>query len=206
MSIVVFGLTGGVASGKSTVAARFRERGLDVIDADSVARDVVAPDSEGLAEVVAAFGQDVLTDDGRLDRAKLRKRVFDDAAARATLNAIIHPRIAAETLARTMALEERGVMLACYEAALLVENGLADAFRPLVVVAVEPGAQLQRLMDRDAISATDAAKVVAAQLPLAKKIALCDYLIDNNASEEQLLERADEVLEEIRRDMKRRRR
>ncbi len=206
MSIVVFGLTGGVASGKSTVAARFRERGLDVIDADSVARDVVAPGSEGLAEVVAAFGEDMLAPNGRLDRGKLRQVVFDDAAARATLNGILHPRIAAETLARTLALEERGVTLACYEAALLVENGLADAFRPLVVVAADPGVQLQRLMQRDAIGADDASKIIAAQFPLAKKVALADYLIDNSGSREQLLERADEVLDEIRRDLARRRR
>jgi dephospho-CoA kinase len=198
MSIVVFGLTGGVASGKSTVAARFRALGLDVIDADAVARDVVAPGSEGLEAIVAVFGMGIVQD-GRLDRRALRKLVFDDPTARERLNAIVHPRIAAETVSRSQALEERGVTLACYEAALLVENGLADAFRPLVVVALDPGLQRERLMQRDGMTPEDADKIIAAQLPLSQKVALADYLIDNSGTRAALLDRADEVLAEIRR-------
>jgi dephospho-CoA kinase len=206
VAITVFGLTGGVASGKSTVGRRFRHLGLDVIDADQVARDVVALGSDGLAAVVAAFGAEVLTPDGLLDRARMRAHVFADASARETLNAILHPRIAAETLERTKRLEERGVALACYESALLVESGLADAFRPLVVVAVSAETQRARLMDRDGMTALAARRMIDAQLPLAQKIALADYLIDNEGSIDELESRADEVLDQIRRDMARGRR
>src|SRR5580658_10202629 len=127
----VFGLTGGIASGKSTVAARFAARGVPVLDADAFAREVVAIGTEGLAEVVAAFGAGVLFPDGSLDRKALAAIVFADETSRRRLQAITHPRIAALTATRTAELAGREP-LACYEAALLVENGLADAFRPLV--------------------------------------------------------------------------
>jgi dephospho-CoA kinase len=198
VAIRLFGLTGGVASGKSSVAARFRARGLDVIDADQVARDVVAPGTEGLAAVVAAFGAEVLDAEGALDRRALRKRVFDDDAARASLNAILHPRIGAETRARAARLEAAGVTLACYEAALLVENGLADAFRPLCVVTLPPEKQRERLMARDGVSAADADKLIAAQMPLAAKAAVADHVIDNRGTLAELEARADEVLDAIR--------
>ena len=197
MSIIVFGLTGGAASGKSTVAARFVERGLEVIDADRVARDVVAPGSEGLARVVEAFGA-VLTPTGELDRARLRSVVFGDEARRRTLEGILHPRIAAATAQRIGELAAAGVALACYEAALLVENGLADAFRPLVVVALDAELQRGRLMARDGVSAADAERLLAAQLPLADKAAVADFVIDNAGSKEELVARADEVLDAIR--------
>ncbi|HHH26776.1 MAG TPA: dephospho-CoA kinase [Polyangiaceae bacterium] len=197
MSIVVFGLTGGIASGKSTVAKRFAERGLAVIDADQVARDVVVPGSEGLAAVVAAFGQDVLAADGTLNRAALRERIVDDPEARRRLEGILHPRIGAETMARAAALAQRGVDLACYEAALLVENGLADSFRPLVVVAASVDTQRARLMERDGMTAEAADKLIATQLPLADKIAAADFVIENDGTREELLARADEVLDAL---------
>jgi len=194
----MFGLTGGVASGKSTVGARFRERGLEVIDADQVARDVVAPKSDGLKAVIDAFGDNMLTSEGTLDRAAMRELVFAEPEARRRLNAIVHPRIAAETMARTRALDDAGVQLACYEAPLLVENGLADGFRPLVVVSLDPALQHARLMQRDGMTAEGAARLIAAQLPLSDKVALADYVIDNGGSRAALLERADAVLNEIR--------
>jgi dephospho-CoA kinase len=197
MAIRVFGLTGGVASGKSTVAQRFRERGLEVIDADRIARDVVEPGTDGLAEVVAAFGGDVLRSDGTLDRPKLGALVFADPEARRRLNAILHPRIGAETRRRIAELDARGVALAVYEAALLVENGLADAFRPLVVVAVEPGEQRRRLVARDGLDAAEADRRIGAQLPLADKIAVADHVIRNDGTLEDLRRRADEVLDAI---------
>jgi dephospho-CoA kinase len=200
MAFVLFGLTGGVASGKSTVAARFRERGLDVIDADQVARDVVAKASEGLAAVVEAFGEEILDAEGTMDRAKMREIVFADDDARKRLNAILHPRIAAETQRRAAALQARGVELACYEAALLVENGLADAFRPLVVVALTPELQRERLAARDGVSLEEAERIIVAQMPLAEKVALADHVIDNSGDRGALLARSDEVLDSIRRD------
>ena len=198
MAIHLFGLTGGVASGKSRVAARFRERGLSVIDADALAREVVAPGSEGLALVVDAFGSEVLAADGTLDRQKLGRIVFNDPAERARLNAILHPRIRDATMERARRLEEQGVTLACYEAALLVENGLADAFRPLVVVAAPRELQRRRIQERDGLSEREADARIDAQLPLAEKVAVADYVIDNTGSLDELVAAADRVLDAIR--------
>ena len=137
MTLHLFGLTGGIGSGKSTVADRFR-----------ATREVVEAGTEGLAAVVEAFGEGVLGPDGTLDRAALAAVVFGDDAKRRRLNAILHPRIAARTMERSAALEASGEPLACYEAALHVENGLADAFRPLVVVAVPEDVQVARAVAR----------------------------------------------------------
>lgn len=195
----LFGLTGGVASGKSTVAACFRREGLDVIDADELARVVVAPGSEGLAAVVAAFGPDIVDPaTGALDRPKLGAIAFADEQKRRTLNAIVHPRIGLETARRAAELETRGRRLACYEAALIVENGLADAFRPLVVVALSESVQLARLMTRSGLDEREARRRIAAQKPLAEKIACADYVIDNGGSVAELEEEARRVLEELR--------
>ena len=198
MGLVLFGLTGGLASGKSTVAARFRERGLPVIDADQLAREVVLPGSEGLDAVVAAFGAEVLDASGALDRAKLAAIVFKDPEKRRRLNAILHPRIGALSMKRAAELAERGEPFACYEAALLVENGLADAFRPLVVVAVPEDVQVARAMARDGCGEDEARARIRAQMPLSEKIAAADHVIDNAGSKDDTRTRADEVLDAIR--------
>ncbi|KYG04368.1 dephospho-CoA kinase [Sorangium cellulosum] len=198
MGLVLFGLTGGLGSGKSTVAARFRAQGLPVIDADALARDVVAKGTEGLAEVVRAFGPEVLAPDGSLDRARVAAIVFDDPDKRRRLNAIVHPRIGALLLERAAEIEARGEPLACYEAALLVENGLADAFRPLVVVAVPEAVQLARAMARDGATEEQVRARLAAQLPLADKVAVADHVIDNAGDRAATERQADEVLAAIR--------
>jgi dephospho-CoA kinase len=198
MGILVFGLTGGLASGKSTVAARFRALGVPVIDADLIAREVVEPGSEGLAAVVDAFGEGILAPDGSLDRAALGDVVFAAPEKRRVLNAILHPRIAARSAQRIAALDAAGEKLACYEAALLVENNLADAFRPLVVVAVPPDVQLARAMARDGSTEEQARARIAAQLPLANKIVAADHVIDNGGETTTTERRADEVIAAIR--------
>jgi dephospho-CoA kinase len=195
--VLLFGLTGGIASGKSTVAARFRERGLPVVDADALAREVVAPNSDGLAAVVAAFGDGVLAPDGSLDRKRLGEIVFAEEARRKRLNAIVHPRIGALTMERAAALEARGERAACYEAALLVENGLAEAFRPLVVVAVPEAVQIARMLARDGATEAEARARIAAQLPLADKVKLADHVIENSGTIEATRARADQVLDLI---------
>jgi dephospho-CoA kinase len=198
VALRLFGLTGGLASGKSAVAALLRARGLPVIDADQLAREVVAPGSEGLEAVVAAFGRGILCADGSLDRAALAEIVFGDAAKRRTLNGILHPRIGALTAERAAELEARGEPLACYEAALLVENGLADAFRPLVVVAVPEEIQIARAMARDGAAEEHVRARLRAQMPLSAKIAAADHVIDNAGSLEQTERQVDEVLRAIR--------
>ncbi len=193
----LFGLTGGIASGKSSVAARFRARGLPVIDADRVAREVVEPKTPGFEEVVARFGQELVLPDGTLDRKALGARVFEDDAARRDLNAILHPKIAARTMEHAAKLAAAGHRLACYEAALLVENGVADAFRPLVVVAAPEAAQAARAAARDAQSIAEAELRIRAQMPLADKVRAADFVIDNDGTPADLEAKADVTLDAI---------
>lgn len=194
----VFGLTGGIASGKSTVGKRFRERGVPVVDADALARDVVARGTEGLAAVVAAFGEGVLLPDGSLDRTKLGALVFASPERRAALNGIVHPLIARASRDVLARLAAEGAELACYEAALLVENGLADAFRPLVVVAAPEEVQVARMRERDGLGEAEARARIAAQKPLHEKIAVADHVITNDADRDALTNAADAVLDAIR--------
>jgi len=193
----VFGLTGGIASGKSSVARRFRERHVPVIDADELAREVVAFGSEGLRAVVEAFGKDVLLPDGSLDRGRLGDLVFSDASKRAILNGIVHPRIAAASATRISDLTARSEPVACYEAALLVENGLADAFRPLVVVAASPEVQAARIASRDGLDEARARARIAAQRPLDEKVRLADVVVRNDGSLKDLEREADRCLREV---------
>lgn len=196
-AVRVFGLTGGIASGKSAVAARLRSRGVPVIDADVLAREVVLPGTDGLAAVVSAFGAGVLAEDGGLDRKKLAAMVFGDEEARRRLNAILHPRIQAASLAQASALAALGEPLACYEAALLVEGGLADAFRPLVVVAAPEHLQLARAAARDGATDAEVRARVAAQMPLASKVAVADIVIHNDATLDALHAQTDLALEAV---------
>jgi dephospho-CoA kinase len=193
----LFGLTGGIASGKSTVAKRLRARGVPVIDADALAREVVAPGTPGLAEVVSTFGEEVLAPDGSLDRKALAHIVFADDALRKKLNAITHPRISVLTMQRATALAEQGEPLACYEAALIVENGIADAFRPLVVAAAPEELQIERVRTRDGSSVEDARARVRAQGSMAEKIRLADFVIETTGTLEDNARRTDEVLDAV---------
>lgn len=193
----VFGLTGGIASGKSTVARRIKERGIPVVDADAIAREVVMRGTPGLGQLVAAFGEDVLAADGELDRKKLGALVFADAELRKKLNGIIHPLISARSAELIQSHGAAGHPLACYEAALLVENGLADVFRPLVVVAATPDVQLERIVKRDGLDRAAALARIEAQLPLAEKVAMADYVIESGGPIPELYLRVDGVLDAI---------
>ena len=192
----LFGLTGGIASGKSTVAARLRARGVPVIDADELAREVVAPGTDGLRDLVASFGSGVLDPSGALDRKALARVAFSNDDARRRLNAITHPRIARRGAERAEELRRAGEPLACYEAALIVENGLADAFRPLVVVGCAESVQIERIRARES-SLEDALARIRAQKPLAEKVALADFVIDTSGSLRANALRTDEVLRAI---------
>lgn len=198
MVLRVFALTGGIASGKSTVARHWRSLGLPVVDADELSRRVVAPGTPGLAAIVERFGPSVIDDGGALDRGALGRIVFGNPAARRDLEAIVHPRVqqaAAEELARIAA---AGRELACYEVPLLFETGQQDAYRPVVVVAVDEATQLERAMQRDGLGAGEARARIAAQMPLAEKVARADYVIDNSGPIPSTLESARRVLEAIR--------
>ena len=193
----VFGLTGGFATGKSTVVARFRARGVPVIEADVLAREVVEPGSEGLARVVAAFGNEVLDADGALDRKRLAKRVFSEQVARERLEGLLHPLIRALQKTRMAELAAHGEPLACYEAPLLVEVGLASELRPVVVVVSDEATQIERAKKRDGFDENAVRARIRAQTPLAEKRALADYVIENEGTLEALVAQADGVLDAI---------
>jgi dephospho-CoA kinase len=193
----LFGLTGGIASGKSAVAARLRERGVPIIDADQLAREAVAPGTDGLAEIIKLFGEGALRPDGTLDRKKVAAEVFGDEDKRRALNAIVHPVVTMLTFEAASRLRDEGEALACYEAALIVENGVADAFRPLIVVSAPEGVQIARMCARDHATADEARARIRAQMPLADKIAVADFVIENTGTLDELHRRTDEVLAEI---------
>ncbi len=179
--MVVIGLTGGIACGKSAVAALLQARGVAVVDADVVAREVVEPGTEGLAAVVEAFGKDVLLPTGGLDRKALGVRVFGDPVALRRLNAILHPRIAAESAARLGALAAEGYTFAVYEAALLIENGIHRGLEALIVVCTTPALQRARLRARDGCTPAEAEARIASQMPMEEKRRVADWVIENDS-------------------------
>jgi dephospho-CoA kinase len=186
------GLTGGIASGKSTVAAMFQALGVPLVDADAIAREVVAPGEPAYQEILEAFGAEVRAPDGTIDRKRLGAIVFTDRQARARLNAITHPRIAQRSGERLEALQKGPHPYVMYEAALLVENGIYKAFDALVVVAASEATQLHRLRARDAASEQEARARMEAQLPLHNKVEVADHVIHNDGS-------LDETEQQVRR-------
>jgi dephospho-CoA kinase len=193
----VFGLTGNIGTGKSTVAQLFVDHGIPVVDADQVARDVVARGTPGLAEVAARF-PGVVNEAGELDRKALGDRVFADAQERAALNAILHPRIGAEVRARLDRLAARGAAVAIYEAALIVENGLHHGLDGLIVVSAPVEEQIRRLRLRDGMSETDARARIAAQLPAHEKVKAADFVIENTGAPELLRAQIARVVDALR--------
>jgi dephospho-CoA kinase len=186
MSPYVIGLTGGIASGKSTVERLFRARGIAVADADAAAREAVAPGSDGLAEVIAAFGLGVLLANGGLDRAAMRRRVFDDPDARRRLEAIIHPRVRA-ALEAACAVVQGPYAIAAIP--LLTEAGGRTGYpwlRRILLVDVPEPVQLQRLLQRDGIGTGLAQAMIAAQASRAQRLAIADDILPNAGSLEAL--------------------
>lgn len=197
MAIAVFGLTGGIGSGKSTVAARLRQRGLPVVDADALARDAVQPGSAALTAVVERFGANMLDPSGALDRAKLASVVFSDPAARADLNAIVHPEVRRLAERRFASLAADGEPLACYEVPLLFEVGLDAALRPIVVVRADLETRIARTTARDGAPREAVLERIAAQMPLEEKVARADYVIDNAGPLSDTFRATDGVLDAI---------
>jgi dephospho-CoA kinase len=193
----VLGLTGGIGCGKSTVGAMLAEYGIPLVDADRIARDVVAPGTEGLAAVVAAFGAEVLGPDGTLDRKKLASVVFENDERRRELNALLHPRIGAESATRIMTLGERGYAMCLYEATLLVENEAYRSMAGLVVVTARPEVQRARVMARDNATPAEADARIRAQLPLARKVAVATHVVDNSGGLERLRARVADLYAEL---------
>lgn len=178
------GLTGGIGSGKSEVTRRLAALGAYVVDADVLAREVVEPGTPGLAAVAAEFGAEVLRPEGSLDRDRLGAIVFADPAARARLNAIVHPLVGAATAQRFAAAPADAIVV--HDVPLLVEVGLAAAYDVVIVVAATPETQGSRLVRARGMSADEARSRIAAQAPLADKLAVADFVITNDGSLDDL--------------------
>ncbi len=185
------GLTGGIGAGKTAVATRLAELGATVIDSDALAREVIAPGTDGLAEVVAAFGPDILAADGAVDRAALARRVFADDAARRRLEAIIHPRVGART-AEIAAAAPPGTVVV-NDVPLLVEANLADRYELVVVVQAPPEQRIARLVGNRGMAEAEARARIAAQADDAARQAVADIVIRNDGTPEQLRQRVDEM-------------
>ncbi|RMG19581.1 MAG: dephospho-CoA kinase [Deltaproteobacteria bacterium] len=198
MTTRVIGLTGGIGTGKSTVARMLAEHGATVVDADALAREVVAPGQPALEAIRARFGPEVLTPEGHLDRAALGRIVFSDPEARRALEAITHPRIAELAQRRIETARRRGDPIVVYDAALIVEKGLQDAFDGLLVVRTDPATQIARVMARDGIGREEAAARIAAQLPIEEKVKVADWVIDNSGSLSETRRQVDALWEKWR--------
>ncbi len=174
-------LTGGIGTGKSTVARMIAAEGVPVIDADRLARDVTSPGSPALAEIAVAFGDEMLTPSDELDRKKLGEFVFADAAARKRLEAITHPRIR-EALAKELAAQDllARPRLFVYEAALIFENHLEAQFKAVWVTTCPEAVQIRRVMQRDGIAEERVRLILAAQMPMAEKVARAHLVVDTN--------------------------
>lgn len=182
--VLKVGLTGGIGAGKSEVSRRLAANGAVIIDADTVARDVVAPGTPGLAAVTAEFGPGVLAADGSLDRGRLGALVFADAAARGRLNAILHPLVRAETRRRFAAAPPGGVVV--NDVPLLVETGLAPSYDVVVVVEAPEPVRLARLTGIRGMSEADARARIAAQASDTERRAVADHVVTNAGSPEEL--------------------
>jgi dephospho-CoA kinase len=190
MDTMLVGLTGGIGAGKSVVAARLGELGAIVIDSDRLAREVVAPGTEGLAEVVAAFGEHVVTD-GALDRAALAQRVFADPRARERLEKIIHPRVRARTAELVNAAPPGAVVV--NDVPLLVEAGLADTFDLVIVVLASEPVRIGRLTDGRGMTEAEARSRIAAQATDEQRRAVADVVLVNDGTLAELRKAVDDV-------------
>jgi dephospho-CoA kinase len=189
------GLTGGVASGKSAVSAVLRELGAVVIDADQLARDVVAQGTEGLRAVVEEFGPGVLTEDGALDRPAMATLVFADQAARRRLEGIVHPRVFAE-IQRLEAAAPEGALVV-HDIPLLAESGRSHTFDAVLVVDAPPEVQVERMVAERGWTREEAEARMRAQASREERLALATHVVDNSGSLEELRRRVEEVYAEL---------
>ncbi|WP_134699912.1 dephospho-CoA kinase [Ammoniphilus sp. YIM 78166] len=179
---MIIGLTGGIASGKSTVASMFKELGCVIIDADKVARDVVKPGQEGLEAVVHRFGPQILTQEGELDRKALGAIIFHNEEKRKELNSILHPLIRKQMQREKEEALQANPPLIIMDIPLLFESQLEQTVEAVIVVYVPPNQQLERLMQRDQISREEARRKMDSQMPIDEKKKRADFIIENSGS------------------------
>lgn len=192
--MITVGLTGGIGSGKSTVSKTFLKHNIPIVDADIVAREVVVVGSPGWGMIRSVFGYEVLNEDDTLNRAKLGELVFSDNAAMCQLNEIMKPLIEQESIRQINALHYQGNDIVVYDAALIIEQGNADKFRPLVVVACPKEMQLDRIMKRNGVSREAAMSRINAQLSVEDKIKAADYVVDTSGTLEYSIEQTEAII------------
>ncbi|MGH7650154.1 MAG: dephospho-CoA kinase [Gemmatimonadaceae bacterium] len=198
--MMLVGLTGNIASGKSSVAKLFAERGATIVDADVLARRAVEPGTPALRAIVARWGTGVLAPDASLDRAALRHVVFDRPDELEALNTIVHPEVGRLRDEEIDAAAARGDRVVVCDIPLLFERRLADTFTRIVLVDAPRPLRLERLMRDRGLSQEEAVQMIAAQMPAELKRARADFVIENGGTREQLAERVQQVWEDIARD------
>jgi dephospho-CoA kinase len=186
-------VTGGAGSGKSTVCSRFRSLGAFVVDLDRLARDAVAPGTEALARVIERFGQEAVAENGALDRARLREIIVSDSDSRRDLEAIVHPAVLREMEAALEGAKSAGASLLVAEVPLLFEAGLESRFDRVIVVAAPEKERIRRLVDRDGVSAGQAAALLDVQMPEAEKKNRADHVVENGGRPEELIAAVDRL-------------
>jgi dephospho-CoA kinase len=193
----LIGLTGGVGSGKSTVAGMFRDLGAEIVDADEATHAVYEPGTEGFDAIVHEFGMDFVSD-GRIDRGKLGNLVFRDPRARKRLNEIVHPLVRQWMADQTAAAVERGTDVVIQDVPLLFENGLQGLYSATILVYARPGSQLARLVQQRGLSVTRAKRMLASQMPIDRKRPLADYVIDNDGDLDDTRRQVEDVWSRVR--------
>ncbi|MFD2761813.1 dephospho-CoA kinase [Lentibacillus juripiscarius] len=182
---LVLGLTGSIASGKSTVSLMFDDFNIPVIDADKISREVVMPGEKAYEQIVDVFGEGILREDCSIDRKKLGAIVFDNEEKRGTLNSIVHPAVRKKMIARRDAYVTSGTKSVVLDIPLLFESKLTHLVDKTIVVYVDEEVQLERLMERDGYTEKEARQRMNAQIPVKEKAALADAVIDNNGSKQE---------------------
>jgi dephospho-CoA kinase len=192
----LIGLTGGVGSGKSTVAAILRDLGAVIVDADEAAHAVYEPGTPGFDAVVVEFGPEYVRD-GRIDRGRLGRLVFDDEEARARLNAIVHPLVREWMAERTRDAFEQGAEIVVQDVPLLYENGLEDLFSSVVLVYTSPEVQLHRLVAERGLTEERARAMIAAQMPIDEKRRRAHHVIDNSGTRDETRRQVEEMWDQM---------
>lgn len=193
---MIFGLTGGIACGKSTVNKTFQSHGIPMVDADIVARQVVEPGTKGLDQIVFAFGSEILNADGTLDRVKLGGIVFSNKEQMQILNKIMGPLIDGEVEIQIQTYT-RDRSIVGFNAALICENKNSEKYRPLIVVHCPEFMQIDRLMRRNGLTREQAVSRIQAQMPTTDKIAMADYTIDTSGSIESSIEQTEVIIDKL---------
>ncbi|MEK6725641.1 MAG: dephospho-CoA kinase [Deltaproteobacteria bacterium] len=197
--MLIVGLTGSYASGKSTVAKMFVELGIALIDADRIAREVVKPDKQAWLEIVGHFGKGILLKNSEIDRKALGEIVFGSDAERERLNAIVHPRVLDEELRAIEEIKNREPdAIIILSVPLLIESGHYKNCDKIVVVTVDKDTQIKRLMERDGFSREESIRRISAQMPLSEKVTYADFVIDNSGSRQETELQVKEVFKKLR--------